>query len=205
MTKLNESQRAILEKLLSDGTIQGYGQFGTLIHTADGPTHGTWMMASSQADILKALEAFYASPTLNAPVLAASKHWDLFLVSRMHNWRPGMHEGAYLSGSMWTVKPGEGHAFHAVLTARIVPLLEKLLADGTLVAYTVDTQAYNTQHPGQIEIVLITPDASGLDKVETAFENAFKDDPEIDLAMRTLIKTKTIRDFLARVTYMDAK
>lgn len=206
MEKVQESQRTVLEKLLADGTIIGFGLYTNMIHTQNGPTHGAWMIASSQADILKALEQMSSNPDTTGPVLsAASGHYDTFLVSRIYGLPPGKHEGAYLSGSLWTVKPGQGHAFHAVLTTRIVPVLEKMLKDGTLVAYTVDTQAYTTMQPGQIEFVLITPDAAGLDKIEAAFEDNFKDDPEIGPAMRTLIKGKTVRDFLVRVSYMDAK
>lgn len=205
MMKLGESDKPFLEKLLSDGTIQGYGEYVNLIHTEDGPTHGSWIMASSQANILKALDAFYERPDLTAPVLAASKHWDYFFISRMHNWSPGMHEGAYLSGSLWTVKPGEGMAFRALLKSRVIPLFEKLVKDGTLVSYSVDLEAYVTTSPSQIEVVLVTPDATGLDKVQSVFEDAFKDDAEIGPAMRTLIKANKTRDFLLRVTHMNTK
>jgi hypothetical protein len=205
LAKLDASQRAIEDKLLADGTITGYGRFFNLIHTEDGPTHGNWIAATSQGNILKALEAFYAAPSLTAPVLAASKHWDYFLVSHMHNWRPGAHDNAYLSGSMWRVKPGQGMAFRNLMKSRVVPVFEKLIQDGTIVSYSIDMEAYNTSAPGLFEVVFVAPQASGLDKVHKAFQDAFSKDVEIDPALQTLIKGKSIRDFLFHVTHMESK
>ena len=205
MAKSQQADRAIADKLLADGTITGYGAGMNMIHQEGQPTHTNWMTASSEGNILKALDAYYAAPGLAAPVLAASKHWDYFLVSRMYDRRPGTHDGAYLSGAMWTVKPGEGMAFAAMLKSRVVPVLEKLMADGTVLGYSIDTEDFHTTAPGLTEVVITTPDASGLDKVSKAFEETFSKDTEIGPAMRTLIKGKTTRDFLLRVTHMSVK
>ena len=194
-----------MDKLVADGTITGYGEFRNLIHAEGQPTHGDWFTATSEGNILKALEAFYARPDVAAPVRAASKHWDYFLVSTMHKERSGKFEGAYLSGSRWEVKAGQGEAFRSLLKSRIVPILEKLLADGVLVFYTVDAEDYHTQEPGVVEVVLATVDASGMDKVSDAFEAAFSKDTELGPAMRALTKGESHRDFLARVTHMASK
>jgi hypothetical protein len=109
MAKLGEAQRAVEEKLLADGTITGYGQVINLIHSEGAPTHAHWFTATSEGNIGKALEAFYERPNLTGPVLAASKHWDFFLVSRMYNRQPGTHDGVYLSRSgrrVFSGRPG---------------------------------------------------------------------------------------------------
>jgi hypothetical protein len=205
MAKSQQADRAIADKLLADGTITAYGMGMNMIHQEGQPTHTTWMTASSEGNILKALEAYYAAPGLAAPVLAASKHWDYFLVSRMYNRRPGTHDGAYLSGAMWNVKPGEGMAFAAMLKSRVIPVLEKLMADGTVIGYSFDMEDYHTTSPGLMEVVIMTPDASGLDKIGKAFDDTFSKDTEIGPAMRTLVKWKSQRDFLLRVEHMSAK
>ncbi len=205
MAKRGDEDRALEEKLLADGTITGYGEFMNLIHVEGQPTHGDWFTATSEGNILKTLEAFYARPGVTAPVRADSKHWDYFLVSTMHKERSGKFDGAYLSGSRWEVKPGQGEAFRNLLKSRIVPILEKLLADGVLVFYTVDAEDYHTQDPGVVEVVLATVDASGMDKVSQAFEAAFSKDTELGPAMRALTKGESHRDFLFRVSHMAIK
>jgi hypothetical protein len=176
-----------------------------LIHVEGEPTHGDWFTATSEGNILKALEAFYARPDVTAPVRAASKHWDYFLVSTMHKERSGKFDGAYLSGSRWEVKPGQGEAFRNLLKSRFVPILEKLLADGVLISYGVNTEDFHKLPPGYYEVVFTTPDASGVDKVTQAFEAAFSKDTELGPAMRALTTTETHRDFLLRVTHMSIK
>jgi hypothetical protein len=203
--KRNDVTRALSDKLVADGTLTGYGEFANLIHQEGQPTHGDWMTADSEGKILKALEAFYAQGDVTAPVLAASKHWDYFLVSRTHKSRSGSSDGAYLSGSRWEVKPGQGMAFHNLLKSRIVPILDKLLADGTLLFYSVDTEDYHTQPPGVVEVVTATPDAAAMDKVSAAFEAAFAKDEEIGPAIAALTKGEGHRDFLSRITHMSSK
>jgi hypothetical protein len=205
MAKRSDSTRDLADKLLADGTITGYGEFMNMIHQEGQPTHGDWLTADSEGNILKALEAFYAQPAVTAPVLADSKHWDYFLVSYMHKGRSGKFDGAFLSGSAWDVKSGRGEAFRNLTKSRIVPMLDKLQADGVLISYSVNVEDYHTAAPGHYEVVLITEDAAGMDKVSAAFEAAFAKDTEIGPAMRSLVKRKTHRDFLARVTHMASK
>lgn len=205
VAKVNDADRALMDKLVADGTITTYGEFMNLIHVEGQPTHGDWFTATSEGNILKALEALTARPGTTAPVLAASKHWDYFLVSRMHNQRSGNFDGAYLTGIAWDLKPGQSGAFRNLLKSRIVPILEKLLADGALVFYNVDVEDYHTAPPGHIEIVFTTPDASGVDKATQAFEAALAKDTEIGPAMESLVKSETHRDFLFRVSHMSIK
>jgi hypothetical protein len=200
-----DQHRALEAKLSADGTITGYGDTVSLIHTEGMPTHGEWISATSQANIMKALEAFRMAPTLAAPVLAASKHWDHLLISRMYNSRPGSYEGAYLSGSQWEVKRGQYDTFQNLLKTKVVPTLEKLLADGVLVSYVVAVQDYVTTTPGAVSVVIITKDASGLDKVTAAFEGVFGNDPEIGPAMGSLTERESYRDFLSLVTHATLK
>ncbi|MEJ2008216.1 MAG: hypothetical protein P8Z30_08695 [Acidobacteriota bacterium] len=205
MAKVGEQQGALEDKLQADGTIMGYGHYVNLIHSEGQPTHGGWIMATSEGNVLKALAAFYGAPQVTSPVLAASKHRDLFLVSRIYNSRPGTFDGAYLSGSLWEVKPGQMEAFQAIVKARVVPVLEKELADGALVSYSVDTQDYHTESPGLVEVVFIATDAAAFDKVDGAFEAAFGKDTEIGPAVAALTVRKDHRDFLYRVTHMVIK
>jgi len=75
MVKLDEQDKPLLDKLVADGTLVGYGAYTNLIHQEGEPTHGTWFTATSEGNLLKALEAIYAQPaSVGAPVQGASKH-----------------------------------------------------------------------------------------------------------------------------------
>jgi hypothetical protein len=205
MAKLNEGDRTLEEKLLNDGTITAYGEFENLIHTEGQPTHGSWFTANNREGILKALQSFMSRRDTTAPVLAASKHWDHFLTSSMHNSRPGIYENTYLSDSMWELKPGQYEAFNNLVKARVVPVMEKLLSDGVVVTYGLAYQTYATDMPDMIEFYSIVSDTSGLDKVSKAFEGVFGKDPEIGPAMGSLVKEGSHRGTLLRITHLKIK
>jgi hypothetical protein len=107
IAKVDEADRPILDKLVADGTLIGYGAYTNLIHQEGEPTHGTWFSATSEGNLLKALEAIYAQPGLvTAPVQGASKHWDQILTGDVYNARPGKSNDGYLTWSRWEIKPG---------------------------------------------------------------------------------------------------
>jgi hypothetical protein len=61
-----EARRAgltLLDKLVGDGTLTGYGAYSNLIHQEGEPTHGTWFTATSEGKLLKALGSRLATET----------------------------------------------------------------------------------------------------------------------------------------------
>jgi len=80
----------------------------------------------------------------------------------------------------------------------VAPLLEKLLADGTIVEYEIDTAAVHTSTPGYFLIVYVSPNAEGLDKVNAAVEAAIKPDPLGGQAFGSMEDYSAHRDQLLR-------
>lgn len=206
MAKVDEQDRPLMDKLVADGTITGYGAFTNLIHQEGEPTHGTWFTATSEGNLMKALEAVYAQPgSTTSPVQAASKHWDYITVSRIYNQRSGKSEGGYLAGDEWNVKPGEMREYNDLLKSALVPVCEKLLADGILTSYGVETEDFHQQTLGRVTFYFTTTDASGLDKVDKAFDEAFGKNPALGAAFRSMTEREGHRDFLTRLRYMSLK
>jgi hypothetical protein len=88
MDKANADNKAILDPLVADGTLLGYGMFENRIHSDGGYTHGSWFKAASIANLMKALEKFYSRPAnVTTPVQAASKHIDYIMISTIHGAR----------------------------------------------------------------------------------------------------------------------
>jgi hypothetical protein len=206
MMKVNEHDRALMDKMVADGTITGYGEFSNVIHQEGEPTHGTWFSATSEGNILKALEALYAHPgSTNAPVEGASKHWDYMLVSHIYNQHSGKSEGGYLTGNRWYVKSGQMHAYTELVKKELVPVYEKLLADGVITSYGMGTEDYHTGKMGLVTAWFTTSDTASFDKADKVLEEAFDNNPAVTSAFRSMVDTEGHRDFLDRLSYVNYK
>ena len=205
MVKLDEQDKPLLDKLVADGTIVGYGAYTNLIHQEGQPTHGSWFTAMSEGNLLKALEAIYAHPgSVTSPVQGASKHWDQILTGDIYNYKPGTSAG-YLTWSRWVVKPGQMHAYTELIKSVFVPVLEKLLADGTITSYGELTEDYHQDKLGTVYEYFTVPDAASMDKANKAFDEAFGNNPGIGDAMRALTEREGHQDFLTLLRFMVSK
>jgi polyphosphate kinase 2 (PPK2 family) len=140
-----------------------------------------------------------------APVQAASKHWDYIVVSRIYNQRSGKSESGYLAGDQWDVKPGEMREYNDLMKSAPVPACEKLLTDGVVRSYGMDTEDFHQQKLGRVTFYFTTSDASGLDKASKAFDEAFDKNAALGAAFRSMTDREGHRDFLARLRYMTTK
>ena len=200
MAKADEADRAILDKAVADGTLVGYGHDTNLVHQPDQPTHDGWWSATSMAGVLSVLEQFYKSGSATSPVLESStKHWDGIYVSRHYNWHAGSWKGAYTHGSYYKLKADAPENTVETLSKGIlVPFFEKLLANGTIQEYEVDTEAIHTEAPGAFWIFYLTTNAEGLDKVNAALFESLRTNPLIGPAFGSMIDFSAHRDYLAR-------
>ena len=205
MVKADEQDRPLLDKLVGDGTLTGYGAYTNLIHQEGEPTHGTWFTATSEGNLLKALEAIYAQPGLvTAPVQGASKHWDQILTGDVYGSKPGNSKDGYLTWSSWQIKPGEMRNYTELTKKVIVPVLDKLLAEGTITSYGQLVEDYHQQKLGTIYDYFTVPDAASLDKANKALEDLFEG-PALGDAFRAMTEREGHRDFLTRLRFMVNK
>jgi hypothetical protein len=192
--------KPILDKALANGGIVAYGDDQTLVHTHDGYTHDSWWSAMSLAGVLNVLDAIYksGSPQSQASV-AATKHADFIFVTRFYNWKPGTYTGAYTEGSSYKLKPdAPDDAVEMMAKHAVGPVMEKLLADGAIVEWEIDTLAIHSEPPGTFWIFYIAPNAEGLDKVREAVREAFKSHPMLGPAWDSMTDYTHHRDDLAR-------
>ncbi|MGA3034556.1 MAG: hypothetical protein ABSD70_14800 [Terracidiphilus sp.] len=169
---------AALQKALDDGTLIGYGSDTNLIHTIDGGTHDSWWSSMSMAGLIKALEKARAATDPHSVAFNSAKHWDNVYVSHYYNWKSGPYKGAYTSVSSYKLKADAPDDALKDLSGHLVaPLLEKLLADGTILEYEIDVQAVHTSAPGSFNIVYVTPTPEGIDTVDAAIRDTVKGHP----------------------------
>jgi hypothetical protein len=202
MDKSEAVDQKILDKAVTNGTIVGYGFDTNLVHQPDGPSHDDWWSAMSMAGLLNVLDQFYKSGTPTSPVLAsATKHWDAIYVSRHYNWHSGSMKDGYSHGASYKLKPdAPSDALETLSKNLFVPLLEKLLADGAILEYEVDTEAIHTEDPNTFYIFYLTPNADGLDKVNTALRDTMKANQLAGPAFDSMVDFTPHRDFLVRTS-----
>jgi hypothetical protein len=200
MEKSFAADDKILEKAISSGTIVGYGHDVNLVHRPDGETHDDWWSATSMAGILNVLEQFYKSGTTITPVLSsATKHWDNIYVSRYYSWHSGPIKDGYTYVAVYQLKPhAPDDAVETLSKALVAPLLEKLLADGTILEYEIDTQAVHSENPGLFAIVYITGAGEGIDKVNAGIRQTLKTSPLDVAGFDSMVDYSAHRDELVR-------
>ncbi len=204
MAKGDVQERSTLDKFVADGTLLDYGQFQNLVHQEGHPTHGSWFSATSMASLMKVLNAEMSSAGATAPVLANSKHWDFVLVSTVYNGKPTTQRTGYIVGASFMVKPGHRKDFDTLTRNQVVPLFERLLADGSVSSYGLYDQEI-VEHAGQVTFVYIAPEASGMDKVDAAFNELMSKDPSFGQQFDAAVQPDGEHDFLSRITYMGHK
>jgi hypothetical protein len=200
MEKSNAPTQKLMDKAIADGTIVGYGNDVTLVHQGDGITHDNWWSAMSLAGVLNVLDQLEKAGGAGTSVLdSATAHSDNVYVSRYYNWHPGTVKDGYTYDASYRLKPGAPDDAVAALSKRlVVPLLEKLFADGTLREYEVDTQAIHTEAPGMFSIIYLAANAEGLDKVNAALDETLKSDPLAGVAFQSMIDLSAHHDDLGR-------
>jgi hypothetical protein len=198
MEKEYAASQKILDQALAKGTIVGYGNDEVLVHEVDGETHDDWWSAMSMAGLLNVLNEFYTSGNATTSILqSATKHWDNIYISRYYNWRSGSVKGGYTSVSAYQLKKdAPDNAVDTLSKNLIAPLLEKLLANGTIAEYEIDTQAVHTRAPGMFLIVYLTPTAEDQDKVNAAVQELLKSNPLDGPAFDSMVNFGPHRDEL---------
>jgi hypothetical protein len=200
MEKANATDEKMREKAMAAGTIIAYGTDTTMVHTDDGYTHDGWWSGMSMAAVLNVLEQEYKSGSPTSPVfISATKHSDGLYVSRYYNWHSGSWKGVYTRVAEYKLKPDAPNDALEMLSKNLfVPMLEKLLADGAIHEYEIDTEAIHTEDPGTFAVVIIAANAEGLDKFNAAVADLRKTSPFAGPAIGSVVDFAHHRDYLSR-------
>jgi hypothetical protein len=166
----DKNTRPVLEKLAAAGTIDGWGAFENIVHTDDGPTHGTWWSATSVAGIEKARIELRKASAASASLASATKHHDFFLRSIVGGGKPGSGTDAYLRVSSFLVKQGQGSDWRQLFDKNQKPVFDDLVGKGVLMGYSVDVEDVHTDSQLWRHVVTVTPNIDADDKIGEAFD-----------------------------------
>jgi len=196
------ADQKVLDQASGSGALIAYGTDINLVHDADGYTHDSWWSSHTMAGVLNVLDAFSKTGgSTAAPLGFATKHEDLIFVSHHYDWKPGSYKDAYSHGSSYKLKPtAPDEAVGTLSKAIFEPILEKLLADGSIVEYEVDEEAIHTQSPDTFWVFYLTQTAEGVDKVNAAIRAAVKANPLLGPSMDSMVDWTPHRDYLSRTS-----
>lgn len=194
-----------LDKHLSSGDITVDAAFTVLTHDDGGPTHGVYWSSTSMAGLLKVLEDLRSSSQNTSSVLSGAHHWDEVLISRHYGAKPGTYHNAYMRAQSWYLQEGSQASSGDLIASTIVPVLDKLLADGSVCSYAINEEAIHTEDPGWFEVVIATPTAEGQDAFDRAVLNIQKTDPAALAAFRSIVSEKGHRDSLNLIDSLTIK
>lgn len=120
-------------------------------------------------------------------------------VSKYYNSHSGSWKGAYTYSAIYQLKPdAPDDAVDTLAKNLIVPLMEKLLAEGAIVEYEIDEQSIHSDAPGMFVIDYISPNAEGLDKFHAALHEAVAKSPLAGPAFGSMVDWTKHRDSLVR-------
>src|ERR1700684_3809615 len=170
MEKADAADQPVLQKAMSDGLLIGFGSDVNLVHQVDGPTHDDWWCSSSMAGVLNVLDQFYKSGSSTTSVLeSATKHWDDVLMSRYYNWHSGTVKSGYGHGAAYKLKADAPEdAIDTLAKNAMVPLMEKMLANGTISEFEMPPEAVHTTAPGMFYVFYLCQSGDGIDKMNAA-------------------------------------
>ena len=201
--KPGQASDKLLSQALGSGALVAYGVDKVEVHSAEGATHDSFWSAMSMAGVLDMLDSLSKGPP-DILLQSATKHTDGIYVSHFYNWKSGTYKGAYTHVSYYKLKAAApSHAVETVSKNFIVPLMEKLLADGSIIEYEVDKEAIHTESPAGFWVDYITPNSAGLDKVNAALGQAIKTSAFAGSAFDAMVESADHRDYLSHsnVTY----
>ena len=198
------SNNALMSKLVGGGTLVGFGNDITLVHKTGESTHDVWWSSMSLGNLMKALQSIKASPVNEAPVLASGKHDDRIYAARYYNWRAGAFTDGYTRVATWKLKPGApADAVDQMAKNFVVPMFEKLLADGSIYEYEIDEEAVHTEDPATFILIFVGKGPEGLDKGNAALAEFSKSVPFAVNAFGSWVDSAAHRDglYLTSATY----
>ncbi len=200
----------ILERLMADGTLLGWGSFENIVHTPDGMTHGAWWSSASLAGITRVLDEIRKAgsrPGQNA----ATKHEDYLMRSVYYHGASVSGAGTgYLRVNCTLTQPGKSDDFVATLKKYLGSTFEDQLKKGNATYYGMDEQ-YVLNGPGSLRCTVAAfPTSEGMNKWADAIAATLaKMSPEERKGLQEGLANSTVpdsrRDLLARITHSAHK
>jgi len=198
MTLVKTVGQPVRDKLMAEGVVQAWGVEVPILRYPGGTTHLIWFSVENWAGVEKVLSAMDAqlaklaqdegktaaetTRSRQKPAMTtAERIRDVFDMSKTRDWLirdlvSGFSTAANPAGLLPTtrynfvkVKPGKGAEYRRTWEKYNKPVFEKLLTDGTVLAYGLSVEEVKTDGEFTHFIWIATANLTAADKVVAAF------------------------------------
>lgn len=181
----------VRDKLMAEGVVMAWGLEVPLLRLPDRPTHTIWYVVADMAGVEKVQDAMAAQLAKIAADEAAKKvpkgmttadrSLEVFDSSKTRDWLtrdlvvnlgtgvPPAGTLPYTYYSSVKVRPGKGGDYRRAWEKYSKPVYDKLVADGTVLAYGLGVEAVRTTDDFSYFTWVGTKDLASRDKVRAAF------------------------------------
>jgi hypothetical protein len=182
---------ATLDKLMASGSVLGYGMDVDVLHVPGEANVAFWVNVPNYEALEKeeaAIQDFIkANPATMQELISMTDpaaHHDLIVRTREEGHRSVPAGSKPMEDfDMVRVQPGRIQDFMGLFKRYEKPVLDKLVADGVIYAYELDSEAVHTMEPGLMWMIITMPDLGAKDKVAAAFEESQKNMSEAERNM----------------------
>ena len=195
----------IAEKMMADGTILSYSTFENIVHTPDGYTHGAAWSSNSIAGLTKVLDEVRKNGPQRGQI-AATKHEDLLMQSTMYHATSSSGTSGYLRAVCSMAKADRPDDYGAAIKKYLWPTIEDQFKKGAVNYVGFDQPYVNTGAPSTRCLVVVYPNADGVDKWATNVGAVLgkMNQADRDAFFGTTVPDSR-RDILARLTHYAHK
>jgi hypothetical protein len=162
--------KPLFEKLMSDHSIESWGFYAQTVHTPDGATHGLWFSASGMAGVEATLNAIGSLPANSVMSNAQVRQRDFLFRSLVSAGRAASGS----NGLLWVHRSQSGPFRHeqnsSVWDKYVKPMLDGLVAQGTILSYGIETEQIHTEPDGTYYVYCLMPGANAADKFFAALD-----------------------------------
>ncbi|HEV8525544.1 MAG TPA: hypothetical protein VGQ71_13690 [Terriglobales bacterium] len=204
-----KNTRPQLERFTRDGIVVSWGGYSTYVHQKGENTHGVWWASPSLAGIERVrAQLIQAAPS---PAMAeATMHRDYLLRSVRRRSRAAGPQSGVLSVSSFTVQPGKEEAWMQLGEKNYLPVIDELVANGTISEFSIDVEQVHNNPPGLHFIAYVAPNMEAVDKVVAALRAAEQKWPpeQRRTVMQGMMETTVPgahRDYMATVSSYQTK
>ena len=189
-TLINTVGAPVRDKLMAEGVVKAWGMETPVLRYPGGTTHLIWFTVENYAGLEKVLTAMEARraqlsreeaarrprPAMTTEERAratfdGSKTRDWLITDLVANYGPPPAAGVlpYTRYNFVKVKPGKGQQYRRTWEKYNKPVFDKLVADGSVLAYGLSAEAVKTDGDWTHFVWIGTANMGGGDKVNAAF------------------------------------
>jgi hypothetical protein len=170
--------KPVLDGLMAEGAVLAWGLDTTVIYREDGNNFLWWFVTPDYAGMDKVFAAMDKVEASITPEDMATMLEAVNLSKRHDHIMRSIHVNVsdtppaappYTNYASVKVMPGHGSDYLKVFQKYDAPVLDALVADGTIYGYGVDREDFHTEAPQWRFVWIVVPNMAAWDKVDAAF------------------------------------